>query len=39
MSEFFESQCTAKDFLEARSDRDFNNRMKREFAARGAARA
>jgi hypothetical protein len=32
MSRFFESRCTLKDFLEARSDRDFNNRLKRESA-------
>jgi hypothetical protein len=38
MSRFFESRCTPKDFLAARSDRDFNNRLKREFGAKAAAR-
>jgi hypothetical protein len=39
MSRYFESQCTPADFLEARSDRDFNNRLKREFGTKGAADA
>jgi hypothetical protein len=36
MSRYFESRCTPKDFLEARSDRDFNNRLSREFGGKAA---
>jgi predicted RNA-binding protein with PUA-like domain len=39
MSEYFESQCTPKDFRDARSDRAFNNDLRRESAAKGVARA
>jgi hypothetical protein len=38
LSRYFESQCSPDDFREARSDRAFNNRLKREFGAKAAAR-
>lgn len=39
MSRYFESRCTPQDFCEAKSDRDFNNRLRREFGAKDVTHA